>query len=89
MASKQPVLLWPWVNDQKTLTITREFENFNDAMQFVNLVAGCAQRLDHHPKITIDYNKVNLELTTHDVEGVTDKDMKLANEIEKSSSETI
>lgn len=89
MPKKETVLLWPWNNDTHTLTITREFEDFSSAMQFVNLVAGCAQRLDHHPKITIDYDKVYLELTSHDAGGVTDKDLRLANEIEKSSSETI
>jgi 4a-hydroxytetrahydrobiopterin dehydratase len=38
--------------------------------------------MNHHPELFNVYNKVNIRLTTHDASGVTDKDIKLASEID-------
>jgi 4a-hydroxytetrahydrobiopterin dehydratase len=59
------------------------FEDFARAMRFVNRVAKAAERANHHPDITINYNKVLLTLTTHDEGGLTMKDFKLANKINR------
>lgn len=59
------------------------FDNFKQAMEFVNNVAEEAERNRHHPDITINYNKVTLSLTTHDAKGVTHDDFKLARIIEQ------
>jgi len=52
-------------------------------MRFVNGVARLAEAANHHPDITISYNRVRLALTTHDEGGLTEKDFKLANRINK------
>jgi 4a-hydroxytetrahydrobiopterin dehydratase len=59
------------------------FKNFSDAMQFVNKVARLAERANHHPDIMIRYDKVSLTLTTHDEGGLTEKDFKLACQINR------
>jgi 4a-hydroxytetrahydrobiopterin dehydratase len=59
------------------------FRNFSDAMQFVNKVARFAERANHHPDIMIRYDKVRLTLTTHDEGGLTEKDFKLAGQINR------
>ena len=59
------------------------FAAFTDAMSFVNRVAEVAEEIDHHPDITINYNKVRLTLSTHSEGGVTQKDLDLAARIEK------
>jgi pterin-4a-carbinolamine dehydratase/ribonuclease HI len=72
-----------WKEDKNKLSQLFEFKDFNEAMAFVNKVAEFAEKLNHHPKITVDYNKVSLELTTHDKgDKVTEKDKELAEMID-------
>ena len=61
-----------------------DFQDFDSSISFVNKVAVIANKLNHHPKITIDYNKVEINTTTHD-EGntITEKDYHLCKEIDK------
>ena len=58
------------------------FKNFKDAMVFVNNVSVIAEEEQHHPDITISYNKVLLVLTSHEVQGLTEKDFLIANRID-------
>ncbi|HSX57932.1 MAG TPA: 4a-hydroxytetrahydrobiopterin dehydratase [Candidatus Saccharimonadales bacterium] len=62
---------------------TFEFADFAQAVEFVNKVAKSAEEANHHPKIVIDYNKVKIKLSTHDANGVTEKDIELAKKIER------
>jgi 4a-hydroxytetrahydrobiopterin dehydratase len=59
------------------------FADFVQAMRFVNRVARLAEAANHHPDITINYNRVKLALTTHDEGGLTMKDFRLASRINK------
>lgn len=67
-----------WTTDGKTLFYTRTFANFVEAVDFVNSLVDPAEQLGHHPDITINYNRVSLELTTHDAQGLTELDFQLA-----------
>ncbi|MDO8619070.1 MAG: 4a-hydroxytetrahydrobiopterin dehydratase [Candidatus Daviesbacteria bacterium] len=57
------------------------FNNFIEALDFVNQVGDLAESMDHHPDIFISYKKVVLTLFTHDVNGLSDKDYTLAEKI--------
>lgn len=57
------------------------FENFVDAMVFVNRVAEIAEEEGHHPDIRIVYNRVILALSTHDAGGLTQKDFHMAQRV--------
>ena len=60
------------------------FEDFVQALAFVNQVGVLAEKAFHHPDILIhSWNKVRLELTTHDEKGLTTKDFDLAEAIDK------
>jgi 4a-hydroxytetrahydrobiopterin dehydratase len=59
------------------------FDNFKEALSFVNKVGELAEQSDHHPDLTINYNKVTLSLSTHSAGGLTEKDFDLARHIEK------
>ncbi len=61
-----------------------EFNDFRQSMIFVNKVADLAEAADHHPDITINYNRVTLTLSTHSEGGLTKKDFALASQIEKA-----
>lgn len=60
-----------------------EFKDFVQAMKFVNKVADVAEQAGHHPDINIVYNKVTLQLTSHDSGGVTQRDAKMAKRIDE------
>jgi 4a-hydroxytetrahydrobiopterin dehydratase len=70
---------WTLQGDQIERLLT--FENFVDAMIFVNKVAEIAEEEGHHPEIRIVYNRVMLALTTHDAGGLTSKDFQMARRI--------
>ena len=55
-----------------------KFKGFVEAVDFVNKLVEPAEAADHHPDIEISYNKVTVNLTTHDAGGLTAKDFDLA-----------
>jgi 4a-hydroxytetrahydrobiopterin dehydratase len=72
-----------WSREGKTITKSYRFEDFRDAMVFVNAVAAVAERANHHPDIALhDYKDVTLRLWTHHDGGITAHDLALAAAIE-------
>lgn len=71
-----------WSCDGQTLEREFKFRDFRESMAFVTRVAEAAERADHHPDIHVSYDHVRLELTTHKVGGLTDRDFKLARQID-------
>ena len=68
-----------WKNENNRLKKEFTFKNFSEAFSFMTRVALAAEKMDHHPTWTNTYNKVSIELNTHDAgDIVTDKDKKLA-----------
>lgn len=67
-----------WSKRAKTIHRTFEFTGFLDSIAFVNRIAKRAQTLNHHPDIDVHFNRVKLQLTTHDAGGLTEKDFALA-----------
>ncbi len=59
-----------------------EFENFKDCFSAMSRIAFECEALNHHPDWTNVYNTLNISLSTHDANGVTEKDFKLAEAIE-------
>jgi len=73
-----------WQNTNNKLVREFEFDDFIQALDFINRVGNIAERLEHHPRIDNSYNKVILELSTHDAGNtVTDKDRQLADAIDR------
>jgi 4a-hydroxytetrahydrobiopterin dehydratase len=64
------------------LSLNRTFESFAQALLFVNAVGYLAQQANHHPEIELRYNRVHLTLSTHEVEGITGKDLALMRQID-------
>ena len=58
------------------------FSTFMEAIEFVNQLAKKAEEHNHHPEIKIDFNKVDIMLTTKDCGEITEKDFVLAQEID-------
>ena len=68
-----------WQEKNNTLYKEFKFKDFSEAFAFMTRIALAAEKMDHHPKWTNEYNKVEMWLSTHDAgEVVTEKDRKLA-----------
>lgn len=72
---------WVFLNDGIEKKFV--FKNFSQALAFIVQVGLLAETKNHHPELFNVYNKVNIRLSTHDANGVTDKDFDLAKAIEK------
>jgi 4a-hydroxytetrahydrobiopterin dehydratase len=67
-----------WITDGQQLSCTYKFEDFVEAIAFVNRLVIPAETAQHHPDLAISYNQVTLLLTTHDAGGLTDLDFRVA-----------
>jgi 4a-hydroxytetrahydrobiopterin dehydratase len=72
-----------WTLQETSLAREFQFDDFQEAMDFVNDVAAIAQREDHHPDIHILYSKVRLELSTHKIGGLSRNDFIVAAKIDR------
>lgn len=74
-----------WEHEKKAIERTFEFDEFYEAIDFVNAVAEISEEESHHPDIDVRYNKVRLKLSTHSEGGLTDSDFDLAEKIDTLS----
>ena len=70
-----------WDLEGKTIERTFEFDDFSQAIDFVNGIAELADEVDHHPDMDIRYSKVRVILSTHSKGGLTEMDFDLAEKI--------
>ncbi|WP_427453951.1 4a-hydroxytetrahydrobiopterin dehydratase [Litorimonas sp. WD9-15] len=75
-----------WTGGDDFITKVFQFEDFAEAFGFMTRIAIIAEKMDHHPEWYNVYNRVDVTLTTHDAGGVTEKDVTLANAMEKATS---
>lgn len=71
-----------WGIEQNRLVTKIEFENYKESTFFANTVFSLSEAAFHHPRVVVEYNSVSIDLWTHEVEGITEKDFELAKEIE-------
>jgi len=77
--------LMGWVVDDGVLSKEFRFEDFTEAMKFMNSLVPLAEKLNHHPDWSNSYNKVLIKLTTHSEGGLTDKDFTFAEAADKAA----
>jgi 4a-hydroxytetrahydrobiopterin dehydratase len=71
-----------WSRDGDTIATTVELKDFRAAMLFTSAVGYLAEQANHHPDVTIQWNKVTLSLSTHSAGGLTSADFALARRID-------
>jgi len=79
-------MIGPWDYDSEDKILIREtmFKDFMEAMGFLNKLAEAAEKLNHHPDMTLcEYNRVIVTTTTHDAGGITDNDIRLTQNFEE------
>ena len=74
---------WTLEDGGKALIRSFRFADFNEAFGFLSRVALHAEKADHHPEFTSVWNRVDFRLTSHDAGGVTERDLKLAEAINR------
>lgn len=73
-----------WIEQNNELYQSFEFKDFSEAFAFMTRVALIAEKQNHHPRWSNVWNRVEIQLNTHDAGNtVTDKDRKLAAAIDK------
>lgn len=79
---------WTLSIDGKALERTYRFKDFSEAFAFLTRVAMHAEKVDHHPEFTNAWNRVDFRLTTHATGGITQRDMELAEAIQRLADKT-
>jgi 4a-hydroxytetrahydrobiopterin dehydratase len=75
-----------WKHEGDHIVRDRTFDDFAQAMAFVNRVAEAAEEANHHPDILVHgWNKVRLLLTNHSAGGLTDVDFEMAKRFEAAA----
>jgi 4a-hydroxytetrahydrobiopterin dehydratase len=67
-----------WSSADARLSKTYAFANFHETVGFVNALAWIANREDHHPDLTVSYNRCIVAWSTHDAGGITENDVLCA-----------
>ena len=63
-----------WIIEEGTLVKLYPFKNYYETIAFVNAVAWISHREDHHPDLTVSYNKCRVEYSTHAIGGLSEND---------------
>jgi 4a-hydroxytetrahydrobiopterin dehydratase len=74
---------WAMVDGRDAIHKTYEFDNFVEAFGFMTRCAIWAEKWDHHPEWSNVYKTVEVTLTSHDVDGLSSRDTKLARKMDK------
>ena len=72
----------PWTLKDGHLFKKFKFKNFVEAIKFINQVAEIAEQEGHHPDFSVHYNKVEIEIWTHAINGLSENDFIVASKID-------
>lgn len=76
-----------WDHEDGTIRRTYEFDEYLRGVAFAQLVGEIAEAQFHHPTIVIRYGEVEISLTTHEADGLTEEDIEMAQLIESESAD--
>jgi 4a-hydroxytetrahydrobiopterin dehydratase len=88
-AALQSLATWTAADGRDAIQKTFRFADFNAAFGFMTQVALLAEKMDHHPEWSNVYNRVEVLLTTHDANGVTDLDLRLAQFMDRHAAAAV
>lgn len=71
-----------WTTNGKRITKSYSFKNFAKALAFANKIGAIAEEENHHPSLLVEWGRVNVELSTHSIGGLSKNDFILAGKID-------
>ena len=74
---------WTEVEGRDAIRKEFRFKNFSQAFGFMTRVALAAEKMDHHPEWSNVYDRVDIVLSSHDIGGISERDIKLAGSIDR------
>ena len=74
---------WSMAQDRDAIFKQFKFKSFVEAFSWMTAAALCAEKMNHHPEWSNVYNRVDVTLTTHDVDGLSSLDIKLAQKMDQ------
>ena len=74
---------WKLSENNDLLSLRFELNSFSEALELVNKIGELAESQQHHPDINLGWGYVEIYLSTHDIGGISDKDITLAQAIDK------
>ena len=77
---------WKLLSDRNAISKTYKFKSFNEAFAFMTSVAIFSDKINHHPEWFNVYSRVDVVLTTHDLNGVSELDITLAEHMDNFAS---
>ena len=80
---------WKILSERDAISKTYKFKNFNEAFSFMTSIAIFADKINHHPEWFNVYSRVDVVLTTHDSNGVSELDIKLAEHMDNFASKLL
>ena len=72
-----------WGLEMGKLATRAEFDNYREAVFFANSVFSIAEEHFHHPEVQVEYGAVEIDLWSHEEEGITEKDIEVSKRIEE------
>ena len=72
-----------WEKVENKLSKNFKFKDFIESFSFITRIAIISEKMNHHPDITISYNNVHIDLTTHDINSISKNDIILVRKIEE------
>ena len=78
---------WSEVEDRDAIRKSYHFSSFSEAWGFLARVALLAEKMDHHPEIFNVYDRVEIILSTHDADGLSERDIRLAAAVDEIAPE--
>ena len=76
-----------WTVENSKLHKEYKFKDFLEAFKFMTNVAPLAEAQDHHPEWSNVYNRVRIDLVTHEVDGISERDFRLAHSVDELLAE--
>ena len=76
-----------WKRDGKEISRTFEFKNYYETMAFVNALAFISHRENHHPDLSVGYNKCGVKYSSHEVGGLSENDFICAAKVDALMAE--
>jgi 4a-hydroxytetrahydrobiopterin dehydratase len=80
---------WRPAEGRDAIVRSLKFKNFAEAFGFMAEIALVAEKMDHHPEWSNVYNRVDILLATHESGGVTERDLKLAEAIDRAAAKRL